>query len=104
VLAPSREVVVEASGTTKANYLRVDQKRAHAWDDHGCSRRQGNVENDVSGWMVEEGELVDSSHDVEADWQLAQRGVRTVGSDPKGKPPDRVVIAVGGHRKSSNPL
>jgi hypothetical protein len=63
-----------------------------------------NAENDVSGWTVEEGELDDSSHDVEADWQPAQRGVRTVVSDPMGKLPDRVVIAVGDHSESSSPL
>jgi hypothetical protein len=62
-----------------------------------------NAENDVFGWGVEE-EVVDSSHDAEVDWQLAQHGVRTVGSDPKGKLPDRVAIGVGGHRKSLSPL
>jgi hypothetical protein len=63
-----------------------------------------NAENGVFGWRAEEGVLVDSNHDAEIGWQPAQRGVRTVGSDPKGKPQDRVVTAVGGHRKSSSPL
>lgn len=62
-----------------------------------------NAENDEFEWRVEEegeGEVDDSSHDAEVGWQLSQRGVRTVGSDPKGKPPDRVATGVGGHRGS----
>jgi hypothetical protein len=61
-------VEVGASETTKANYLRLDRKEVHVWDDHGYSRRQVNAENDACGWMKVgkvEGQ-VDPSHDAEA--------------------------------------
>ena len=48
--------------------------------------------------MGDEG-LVDSTHGAAAGWEQVH-GVRTVGSGPKGKMPDRGAIATGDHRQS----
>jgi hypothetical protein len=64
-----------------------------------------NGGNGASEWTKVEGgvEVVDSTHGAAADWEQAH-GVRTVGSGPKGKMPDREAIATGDHRQSLGPL
>jgi hypothetical protein len=61
--------------------------------------------NGASVWRRAGGDegLVDSTHDAAAGWEQVH-GVRTVGSGPKGKMPDREAIATGDHRQSLGPL
>jgi hypothetical protein len=52
---------------------------------------------------AEEEGPVDSSHGVGVGWEEVH-GVRTVGSGPKGKTPDREAIGKGDHRQNLGPL
>lgn len=89
---------------TKANFLRPDQRGARVWGDHDYSRQQVNAGNGASAWTkAEEEGLADSNHGAAAGWGRVH-GARTAESGPKGKMPDREVIAEGGHRQSLGPL
>jgi hypothetical protein len=96
----------EAFEKTMASYLRADQREVRVWDGRGCLQLRANGGNGASAWTwmkAEEEGPVDSSHDVAAGWEQVH-GVRTVGSGPKVKTPDREAIAKGDHMQSLGPL